>query len=95
MGQYGGLFNICWAVLGRTRLVPGMFYGVFGVTAIRAPGRRLMFYVDCVFMAVHQHVYVHSHVGGWGGTKRESCGGGGRSVYVTSKQREIPSDTHE
>ena len=67
MGQYGGLFNICWAVLGRTRLVPGMFYGVFGVTAIRAPGRRLMFYVDCVFMAVHQHVYVHSHVGGWRG----------------------------
>ena len=54
----------------------------------------MLTHVDSIFMVVHKHV-VHSHVGGWGGTKRESCGGGGRSVYVTSKQREIPSDTHE
>ena len=39
-----------------------------GVTAIQAAGRRLgPFYVDFVFMVVHKHVYVHSHLGGRGG----------------------------
>ena len=37
---------------------------VFGVAAIRPPGRRLVFYVDSVFVVVQKHVYVHSHVGG-------------------------------